>query len=288
MRLIHISDPHLTSLEGIPRKCFMGKRRLGYASWRWRRRYRHLRSHLDEICAAAAAWQPDVIVVTGDLVHLGLPAEIEAAAQWLRELGAPERVFVVPGNHDLYRADSWAAVEAFWGDYLRLAPRESDEPAYWAGFPTRMRVDDVEIHGLNTGLPTPVFMATGELGGGQCRRLAARLAAAPPGTLHIVTIHHPPAPGAVPERKALRDQRLLAPAMDSADFVLHGHGHFNRSYQAGRLPVFATGSASKADAALRRFDIAREGDGWRVEMRLESRGEAGFRTTETQALSFPR
>ena len=286
MRLIHISDPHLTSLAGISRRHFVGKRRLGYASWRWRRRHRHLRIWLDEICAAAAALNPDVIVVTGDLVHLGLPAEIAAAAEWLRELGAPENVFLVPGNHDLYRQDSWAAVEACWGDYLRLASHGTDEPAHSAGFPTCLSLDGVEIHGLNTGLPTAVFMATGALGGGQCERLAERLSAAPADSLRIVALHHPPAAGAVPERKALTDRHRLAPVLDRADFVVHGHGHFNGSYVAGGLPVFATNSASKADAAFRRFDIARADGGWHVEMRLESRGEKGFRTTETQTLVF--
>ena len=287
MRLIHISDPHLTSLADIPRRHFVGKRRLGYASWRWRRRRRHLRPWLDEVCTAAVSLEPDVIVVTGDLVHLGLPPEIEAAARWIKSLGPPERVFLVPGNHDLYREDSWAAVKTHWHDYLRLAPLETGEPAYWDGFPTRLRCDGVELHGLNTGLPTPVFLAAGELGRGQCDRLRERLAAAPHGTLHIVALHHPPVPGAMPERKALRDIHRLAPIMDQAHFALHGHGHFNLSYRLGAVPVFATGSASVADAAFRCFDIARENDGWRVEMSLESRSEDGFRRTETDSFAFP-
>ena len=288
MRLIHISDPHLTSLEGIPPRHFVGKRRLGHASWRFRRRHRHLRATLDELCALAASLHPDVIVVTGDLVHLGLPAEIEDAADWLRALGTPESVFVVPGNHDLYGADSWAAVEAHWRDYLRLAPVRDGEPAHWAGFPTRLGLDGVEIHGLNTGLPTPVFMATGELGSGQCERLEQGIAAAPPDSLHVLAVHHPPAPGAVPERKALKDLRRLTPVVGKAHFVLHGHGHFNRSYRLGAVPVFATGSASKADAPFRCFDIARDNHGWNVEMRLYCRGPNGFSVAETRAFEFTR
>lgn len=288
MRLIHISDPHLTSLEGIPSRHFIGKRRLGHASWRWRRRHRHLRSTLDELCAAVDSLRPDVIVVTGDLVHLGLRAEIEAAADWLRALGPPESVFLVPGNHDLYRQDSWAAVAACWGDYLRLVPHGRDEPDYWAGFPTRMDFDGIAIHGLNTGLPTAVFMATGELGRGQCERLAEQVAAARAGSLHIVALHHPPVSQALPARKSLTDVHSLAPALEGAHFALHGHGHFNRAYRAGALPVFATNSASKSDAAFRRFDIAGSADGWRVEMRLVSRSPRGFVTTGTETLLLSR
>ena len=286
MRLIHISDPHLTGLEGIHPRHFVGKRRLGHASWRFRRRHRHLRSTLDELCALVASLKPDVIVVTGDLVHLGLPAEIEEAADWLRTLGTPESVFVVPGNHDLYREDSWAAVEAHWRDYLRLAPGRNGEPAHWARFPTRFGLNGVEVHGLNTGLPTPVFMASGELGSGQCERLAESLAGAPAHSLHILAIHHPPAPRVVPTRAALNDTERLAPAVDRAHFALHGHGHFNRSYRLGELPVFATGSASKADAPFRCFDISRASQGWHVEMRLHARGPNGFSVTETRSLEF--
>lgn len=287
MRLIHISDPHLTSLEGIPRARFAGKRRLGHASWRFRRRRRHLRATLDELCASMCSLCPDVVVVTGDLVHLGLPEEIADAGDWLKGLGRPKSVFVVPGNHDVYRADSWAAVEAHWGEYLRLEPGSNGEPDYWSGFPTRLGMDGVEIHGLNTGLPTPVFMATGELGRGQCERLAESLARTPPGSLNILAIHHPPAPGAVPERKALKDMRHLAPAVDKAHLVLHGHGHFNRLYRHGAVPVFATGSASKSDAPFRCFDISRKDRGWHVEMRLHCRNPDGFAVTESRSFEFP-
>ena len=46
------------------------------------------------------------MLVTGDLVHIGLEQEMSEAAQWLRSLGPPEKVILVPGNHDNYAADS--------------------------------------------------------------------------------------------------------------------------------------------------------------------------------------
>ncbi len=286
MRLIHISDPHLTSLDGVPTKHFVGKRRLGYASWRYRRRRGHLRSTLDKLCALAAVLRPDVTVVTGDLVHLGLAVEIEAAAQWLRTLGTPERVFVVPGNHDVYQDDSWAAVATHWRDYLRLNVGQEGEPEHWAGFPTQLSRDGVQIHGLNSGLPTPTLRASGELGTGQCERLVQRLATAPVDDLHILAIHHPPVPAVMPERKALSDLERLVAVANRAHLILHGHGHFNRTYRLGTAAVFATGSASKADASLRCFDIERQTKGWRAEMRLHTRSKGGFSVAETQILEL--
>jgi predicted phosphodiesterase len=50
----------------------------------------------------------DAILVTGDIAYKALPAEFEAAANWLTELAdaigiPPSSVFVVPGNHDINR-----------------------------------------------------------------------------------------------------------------------------------------------------------------------------------------
>jgi metallophosphoesterase superfamily enzyme len=51
----------------------------------------------------------DAILVGGDIAYHGLPQEYEAAFAWLRELAdaagcAVERIFVVPGNHDVDRS----------------------------------------------------------------------------------------------------------------------------------------------------------------------------------------
>ena len=294
MRLIHMTDPHLTSLQGIAAAHFTGKRWLGHQSWRWRRR-KHLRSHLDELCAAAQALQPDLILVTGDLVHLGLVPEVEAAAEWLGALGPPERIMVVPGNHDLYRGDAWAAVEAHWASYLHLntgsdassdAAHGESRP-YWVRFPSHLRRDGIELHGLNSGRPTSIFTATGELGAAQRSRLAERLAAAPPKALHILALHHPPAPGAIGRRKALRDARALVPLAGRMHLALHGHIHRDRAYRLGQARVFATNSASLADASFRCFDIARDGGRWRIEMRLQRRGADGFATAAAEAFAVP-
>lgn len=291
MRLIHMTDPHLTSLEGISAAHFTGKRWLGYQSWR-RRRRKHLRSHLDELCAAAQALQPDLILVTGDLVHLGLAPEVETAAEWLGALGPPERVMVVPGNHDLYRGDSWAAVQAHWASYLHLNLPSSDAAQgeslpYWARFPSHLRRNDIELHGLNSGRPTSIFTATGELGAAQRSRLAERLAASSPDALQILALHHPPAPGAIGRRKALRDARALVPLAGRMHLALHGHIHRDRAYRLGQARVFATNSASLADASFRRFDIARDGGRWRIEMRLERRAANGFATAAAEAFAAP-
>ena len=284
MRFIHISDPHLTDLSGVPSKEIKGKRFLGHLSWR-RRRHRHLRGNLDALCAAALELAPDMILVTGDLVHIGLPEEAAVAAQWLRDLRSSAQVLVTPGNHDLYGPDSWSACQAHWRDYLHLpqnpAPgADAGEPAWWAGFPSHLRFDDIHFYGLNSGLPTPIGFAAGELGAAQRRRLADLLAASPPQALNILALHHPPLPGVMGKRRGLMDADVLQPLLGCAHLALHGHGHWNRSYAAGAVRIFATGSASTKKAPFRLFDIQRTTGGFKVYMELRTKRTEGFRLAE--------
>jgi predicted MPP superfamily phosphohydrolase len=105
--LAHLSDLHLSSLDGVSPRALLDKRMLGYASWWLRRRYEHRTDVLDVLRADLQAEHLDHIAVTGDLTHLGLPQEFREAAAWLARLGRPEGITVIPGNHDAYVPESW-------------------------------------------------------------------------------------------------------------------------------------------------------------------------------------
>lgn len=119
--------------------------------------------------------QPDLVLLTGDLVDLGRPEEYAH----LREILAPvrQRIFAIPGNHD----DRTAMREAFAdGGYL---PSEGAFLHY--------AVDDagpVRLVGLDTIIP-------GQGGGALCPErldwLDAVLAARP-ALPTVVMMHHPP------------------------------------------------------------------------------------------------
>jgi Icc protein len=116
---------------------------------------------------------PDVVVITGDLVDKGEPAEYDHLRRLLAPLSMP--VFVIPGNHDS-RAELRAA---FGGDgYL---PRE--------GF-LQYAVEDysVRLVALDTLVP-------GEGGGELCAERLAwldRTLAAEKRRPTAVLMHHPP------------------------------------------------------------------------------------------------
>jgi len=116
--LAHLSDPHLPPLPAARLRDLAGKRALGYLNWRRNRHKYHRREVLDALVSDLQAERPDHIAVTGDLVNLALEAEFAPARAWLESVGAPDRVTVIPGNHDAYvRVTQHRFAEA-WGSYL--------------------------------------------------------------------------------------------------------------------------------------------------------------------------
>src|SRR6267378_2814750 len=115
--LAHLSDPHLPPLPSLRLRDLAGKRALGYLNWTRNRRNVHKRDVLDALVSDLQAQKPDHIAITGDLVNLALEAEFAPSRAWLESVGAPERVTVIPGNHDAYvRATQHRFAQA-WGNY---------------------------------------------------------------------------------------------------------------------------------------------------------------------------
>ena len=170
MRLIHITDPHLSSLDSLSFTGLRGKRRSGYLSWRNKRRHVHRPEILEQLTEAVNSHQPDLVLLTGDLIHIGLEREMIEAAAWLRRLGPPEKVMFIPGNHDNYARDSLSAMYQHWGSYLPAGGGLAAD--YTAGYPVVRKTQDVQLLGVNTSCVTRVFSATGKLGKDQRQRLA--------------------------------------------------------------------------------------------------------------------
>jgi 3',5'-cyclic AMP phosphodiesterase CpdA len=238
------------------------KRLLGYVNW-WRaRRAVHVREVVDRLTADLARQRPDHIAVTGDLVNFGLPEEHEAALAWLHSLGAPEHVSVVPGNHDTYvhlHADPghgrWQAYMCSNAAGRALADVGHTEPPYVR------RLGDIALIGLASGVPTPPFVSSGQLGSGQRRWLVEVLRRARAAYLvRVVMIHHPPHRYRDEWRTGLRDaaalERLLAE--EGAELVLHGHFHRRQQQwvKSGSLHVPVIGVPSMSAAREHKGDLA--------------------------------
>ncbi len=269
LTIAHLSDVHLAPLAGLGPGHINIKRALGLANWMMKRRKVHLRSAVDALVADLERQEPDHIIVSGDLSNLGLPGEHKAALAWLEALGPPDRVSVVPGNHDIYcRLWRDAGVER-WRAYMRSdAAGDRLARAAPGGFPYVRILGNLAIVGLNSAIPTRPFMAIGRIGEPQLEALGqtlARLAAS--GHRRLVVVHHPPLPGQADARRGLVDAARLEEVLVEygADLVLHGHNHIDmraeRAWKAGTMHVVGIASASMGrpykEEPLARYNLIR-------------------------------
>lgn len=222
--LAHLTDPHLGPLPQLRRSDFTIKRRLGHFNWHRNRAH----AFSDEVLAALIQdiheQQPDHITVTGDLVNLALDEEFLAAGNWLTRLGDPNKVTVIPGNHDAYVAGAFDELIRHWREFM-----SGDEgPGDFARFPFVRRRGPVALIGLSSAVATPPFMATGRVGADQVSAFGQHLADLnSEECFRIVLIHHPPVSGLSAWTRRLVDAGRVRDeiARHGAELVLHGHNH---------------------------------------------------------------
>jgi 3',5'-cyclic AMP phosphodiesterase CpdA len=268
--LAHLSDPHLPPLPAVGFGDLLGKRALGYLNWTRNRHKYQRRDVLDALVADLQAHNADQVAVTGDLVNLALEAEFAPARTWLESLGAPDRVTVVPGNHDAYvRATQHRFVEA-WRRYL------DGDDAPEGAFPFLRRRGPLALVGVSSAVPTAPLMATGWLGRAQLDaldRLLAGLAAEQ--AFRVLLIHHPLRSDSRAKRLTDSEALLALLKRHGVELVLHGHDHVHSTMWVdgpnGAIPAVGVPSASALAhgrypaAAYNLFAIERDGDAWRCE-----------------------
>jgi 3',5'-cyclic AMP phosphodiesterase CpdA len=280
--LAHLSDPHLPPMPEPRLAELIGKRMFGYLNWTRNRHRYHRREVLDVLMSDLQAQVPDHIAVTGDLVNLALEAEFVPAKAWLESVGTPEKVTVVPGNHDAYvRATSHRFAEA-WKDYLF----GDNAPDHGAIFPSLRRRGPLALIGVSTAVPTPPVMATGWLGKSQIEALERLLAGiASEAVFRVLLIHHPLRSSARAKRLTDAPELLALLKRHGVELVLHGHDHVHSTVWVegpggSSIPAIGVPSASARahghypDAAYNLFSIARDSGGWRCRQMVRGVNEA--------------
>lgn len=267
--LAHLSDPHLPPLPRPRLIELAGKRALGYVNWTRNRHKYQRRDVLDVLVADIKAQAPDHIAVTGDLVNLAMEAEFAPARAWLDEVGPPDRVTAIPGNHDAYvRATTHRFGETF-------APwLASDDGS--VGFPGVRRRGPAALISLSSAVPTPALMATGTLGRDQLDALDEVLdQLAAEDLFRVLLVHHPLKSNA--RQKRLTDSAALLALLKrrGVELVLHGHDHIHSTMwfegPNGNIPAIGVPSASALAhgrypaAAYNLFRIEKDNAGWRCE-----------------------
>jgi 3',5'-cyclic AMP phosphodiesterase CpdA len=258
MKIAHLSDLHLFSIDGVPPWRFLNKRLTGYANLRLKRGNKHRAAYVRAIAKEIRRRAVDHVVVTGDLTNLALEPEYELARALIKdELGLdPSRVTVVPGNHDVYTRGALSSrrFEKYFGPW-----QESDLPelAVDVGlgrFPIVKLRGPVAFIALSSAVPRLPLVAAGEIGQAQLQALA-RVLRHPEVTSRavVLALHHP----AVNEWSALkthleglRDAPALLALLEPVARGLVLHGHLHRRIQralpvgAGKLQQVGATSAS--------------------------------------------
>jgi 3',5'-cyclic AMP phosphodiesterase CpdA len=278
MILAHVSDPHFLSPGGVALNELEAKHLSGAANLWFKRRGRSYRSEHVEAVVREAARVADHVVMTGDIANLALAGEFERALRVIGEAGlGPDRLTVVPGNHDVYTFGSFMR-RRYRGFFARYQESDLPELGVELGcglFPFVRLRGPVALIGLSSAVPRPPFVAGGVLGVTQLDALA-RVLDHPEVRRRtpVLLIHHPPL------RRLTRLGRFLDGLSDGDALLrlllplrhallLHGHLHVRErrtlTTPSGEVQQLGATSAALEDprsscrAAVNLYDLDGEG-----------------------------
>ena len=282
IRIAHFSDTHVLSLKGVSMREFLNKRMTGAVNLALNRSKHYRVEVFEQLLDAVLAVEPDHSVCTGDLVNLALEPEFIKVHELLTERFESNQLTLVPGNHDYYTkgAVHEGLFEKYFKEYLPQdlasdtgfdasdslsSPEHLSDSDSSSEYPISRDLGDVVIFGLSSAIPTPSFMATGEIGVEQRRRLKDLLQhPKAQDSFKLLMLHHPLF--AEPSRRfdhmrRLKDAEELIHDLDldenHPDLVIHGHNHeFKRqALPQTDTPVVQVGSASRAGKKKAEFHI---------------------------------
>lgn len=224
-RIAHLSDLHLLEERHAARRG-VDALRLAYLSFGRStdaaRRKRRAARALEEALRTDA----DHLVLTGDLTEDGVDAQFEVLAEVLAESGwAPERVTLVPGNHDYY-AEQGAWARALAGPLRAYAETST------GGRP--LAIGGAVLVPISTACYQPFTRSAGAIAREHLE--AAERAARETrrsGRAVILAQHHPPRPHPFPPMQwidGLAQHAEIMAVLREHDHVhlVHGHTHVRR------------------------------------------------------------
>ena len=242
---------------------------------------------------------PNVLVISGDLAEWSVESEYDAVSQLINALLqskdtdiTPDRLVLVPGNHDV----NWELCEAhflecsahrkaptppypykfkFWWDFIEKMGlgRQSETERPWQGYD--LREYGIVVVGLNSCIQESHRPGDhyGWLGTKQVEEAVKWLSETDPYHLaaHIAVLHHNVWRGSDNDEENLKDWDDVYPLfLKAVDIILHGHKHETFRGQLGALgskilAILGTGSAGLDQETIpdvpNQYQILRIADG---------------------------
>lgn len=256
IRILHFSDVHVQeSVLAVPPSELLSKRALAVANlWLARGRlFKDAPSKLGALARFAERERIDFALCTGDYTAIGTEVEYASVRTAIDPLTrAPLGFCTVPGNHDLYLADTLrdSRFERHFGAFTTTdLPQYAVDGAYPY---VRFVSDTLAIVGVNSAKPNPnPFSSSGRVPESQLTALAQLLDDARLARRRVIVMTH--------YGVLRRDGRPDAPhhgLENAADLVricarpqvmlVHGHihGRYFHAPEPGRPWLFCAGSAT--------------------------------------------
>jgi 3',5'-cyclic-AMP phosphodiesterase len=257
--IAQLTDLHLLE-DSYADRPFGPRARLSYLSFGRRLDPEERRRRAADALEEARARNVDHLLVTGDLTEDGHLEQFEVLAELLSESRIPpERITLVPGNHDAYTGGG-AFAEALNGPLGPYAPTSS------IGIPLRFR--DVTIVPVSTAFHQSPLRSAGAIAQQELESLAS-IAKDPAfvGQPLVFAQHHPPGRLLIPLLQwidGLAEHAVLSDLFDRCPHlhVVHGHTHHetNRVTRTGEPPrVFSARAVVDGISPLRLYEASPAG-----------------------------
>jgi 3',5'-cyclic AMP phosphodiesterase CpdA len=277
VRIAHISDLHLLSLEGAVPFRLLNKRFTGYLSLRFKRHAIHKPFAARAVAHEIRRLDIDHVVITGDVSNLALEREFETVGNFLRDdISLPrDRISMVPGNHDAYThgAHRSSRFSRYFEPFLRSDLPELAEPGRVGLFPYVHLRGPAAIIGISTATPRLPMVSSGVIGQPQLRALGRLLAHPDVRSRTPVLLQHHPFHNPESYAKMLMEGLTDAAAEGrvlrgvARGLLLHGHLHrrIHRTLRTdvGHIDAIGATSASLVHASEERmagFNLYEIGD----------------------------
>lgn len=170
---------------------------------------------VEALAQLAAALQPDLVVLSGDITQRARAAQFEAAKAFVGRIDAP--LLAVPGNHDIPLMNLWGRIVQPYADHCA---------SFGQALEPQFETPELLVLGVNTTRARR--HKNGEVDATQVRRVGDRLSRASGHQLRVVVVHQPievKRPQDEPDRLIGHAAAQHAWAVAGADIVMGGHIH---------------------------------------------------------------